>query len=188
MGDAPEPTPTFVLNRGVYSAPGERVEPRGLDERARRGTSSWPQNRLGSRVAVRSAPSADGARVRQSGLADALRARHRRDERGLRLARLDPDASRAARLARRRVRGVGLGRQGAASAHRDVRDVRAKLRSVTGAARARRAQRALRARPALAHDGRDGPRRRAAPRAACSSPTSAGRASSRISRPASGTR
>ena len=30
MGDAPEPTPTFVLNRGVYSDPGERVEPQGL--------------------------------------------------------------------------------------------------------------------------------------------------------------
>ena len=29
MGDAPEPTPTFVLNRGVYSDPGERVEPQG---------------------------------------------------------------------------------------------------------------------------------------------------------------
>ena len=46
MGDAPEPTPTFVLNRGVYSEPGERVEPRGL-----RGVlswdDSWPQNRLG---------------------------------------------------------------------------------------------------------------------------------------------
>ncbi len=25
MGDSPEPTPTFVLNRGVYSDPGERV-------------------------------------------------------------------------------------------------------------------------------------------------------------------
>ena len=31
MGDAPEPTPTFVLNRGVYSEPGERVYPHGLD-------------------------------------------------------------------------------------------------------------------------------------------------------------
>ena len=46
MGDAPEPTPTFVLNRGVYSDPGERVEPAGLasvlawDDR-------WPRNRLG---------------------------------------------------------------------------------------------------------------------------------------------
>ncbi len=46
MGDAPEPTPTFVLNRGVYSDPGERVEPAGLasvlawDDR-------WPHNRLG---------------------------------------------------------------------------------------------------------------------------------------------
>ena len=46
MGDAPEPTPTFVLNRGVYSDRGERVEPAGLasvlawDDR-------WPRNRLG---------------------------------------------------------------------------------------------------------------------------------------------
>ena len=47
MGDAPEPIPTFVLNRGVYSALGEQVTPRGLDECARRGTSRCRQNRLG---------------------------------------------------------------------------------------------------------------------------------------------
>ncbi len=46
MGDAPQPTPTFVLNRGVYSDLGERVEPKGLES-----VLAWdpalPPNRLG---------------------------------------------------------------------------------------------------------------------------------------------
>jgi len=46
MGDAPEPTPTFVLNRGVYSNPGDRVNPRGLDA-VLAWDPSWPHNRLG---------------------------------------------------------------------------------------------------------------------------------------------
>jgi hypothetical protein len=46
MGDAPEPTPTFVLNRGVYSDLGERVEPQGLAS-VLAWDESWPRNRLG---------------------------------------------------------------------------------------------------------------------------------------------
>jgi hypothetical protein len=46
MGDAPEPIPTFVLNRGVYSAPGERVTPHGLDA-VLPWDDSLPENRLG---------------------------------------------------------------------------------------------------------------------------------------------
>jgi uncharacterized protein DUF1553/uncharacterized protein DUF1549/concanavalin A-like lectin/glucanase superfamily protein len=46
MGDAPEPTPTFVLNRGVYSSPGERVFPKGL-EAVFPWDAALPQNRLG---------------------------------------------------------------------------------------------------------------------------------------------
>jgi hypothetical protein len=46
MGDAPEPTPTFVLKRGVYSDPGERVEPQGLGS-VLEWNESWPRNRLG---------------------------------------------------------------------------------------------------------------------------------------------
>jgi hypothetical protein len=46
MGDAPEPTPTFVLERGVYSAPGEPVLPKGL-ESVFPWDAALPQNRLG---------------------------------------------------------------------------------------------------------------------------------------------
>jgi hypothetical protein len=46
MGDAPEPTPTFVLRRGVYSDPGDRVEPQGLSS-VLAWDESWPRNRLG---------------------------------------------------------------------------------------------------------------------------------------------
>jgi hypothetical protein len=46
MRDAPEPVPTFVLNRGVYSSPGEPVAPHGLTS-----VFTWndalPPNRLG---------------------------------------------------------------------------------------------------------------------------------------------
>jgi hypothetical protein len=46
MGDAPEPIPTFVLERGVYSSPGEPVAPHGLTS-----VFAWneelPPNRLG---------------------------------------------------------------------------------------------------------------------------------------------
>jgi hypothetical protein len=46
MGDAPEPIPTFVLDRGVYSAPGEPVVPRGL-ETVLPWDESLPADRLG---------------------------------------------------------------------------------------------------------------------------------------------
>jgi uncharacterized protein DUF1553 len=46
MGDAPEPTPTFVLNRGVYSDLGDPVEPQGLPS-VLEWDASWPRNRLG---------------------------------------------------------------------------------------------------------------------------------------------
>jgi hypothetical protein len=46
MGDAPEPIPTFVLDRGVYSAPTEPVQPRGL-ESVFAWDDSLPRNRLG---------------------------------------------------------------------------------------------------------------------------------------------
>jgi hypothetical protein len=46
MGDAPEPIPTFVLDRGVYSSPTEPVTPRGLPA-VFPYDASLPQNRLG---------------------------------------------------------------------------------------------------------------------------------------------
>lgn len=46
MGDAPEPIPTHVLNRGVYSDPREVVEPRGL-ESVMAWDETLPKNRLG---------------------------------------------------------------------------------------------------------------------------------------------
>ena len=64
MGDLPTPRPTYVLNRGLYDAPGERVEPSTpkaiLDfpatlPRDRRGLASWlfdEDNPLTARVFV----------------------------------------------------------------------------------------------------------------------------------------
>lgn len=46
MGDAPEPIPTHVLYRGVYSEPRDEVEPRGL-EAVMDWDDSLPGNRLG---------------------------------------------------------------------------------------------------------------------------------------------
>ena len=64
MGEAPRPIPTHVLQRGVYSSPGEAVEPRGLTSvfpwddsypQDRRGLAAWlfhPDNPLTARVFV----------------------------------------------------------------------------------------------------------------------------------------
>jgi hypothetical protein len=46
MGEAPEPIPAHILNRGVYNAPGPEVSPRGLDVVAE-WDESLPKNRLG---------------------------------------------------------------------------------------------------------------------------------------------
>jgi Protein of unknown function (DUF1553)/Protein of unknown function (DUF1549)/Concanavalin A-like lectin/glucanases superfamily/Planctomycete cytochrome C len=46
MGEAPEPRTTHVLHRGLYSAPGEAVTPRGL-ESVFAWDDSLPANRLG---------------------------------------------------------------------------------------------------------------------------------------------
>lgn len=46
MRELPEPRPTYVLRRGAYDAPGERVE-RGTPERVFAFPPEWPRNRLG---------------------------------------------------------------------------------------------------------------------------------------------
>lgn len=46
MGDLPEPRPSYVLNRGVYSARGEQVEP-GTPESVMPFDIALPRNRLG---------------------------------------------------------------------------------------------------------------------------------------------
>ena len=75
---------------------------------------------------------------------------------------VDPDASGAARLAGGDVRRVGLGRQGAAQADRDVGDVPPDARSIDRrAAEEGPAQPAARALQPRADAGRDGARQRA---------------------------
>lgn len=46
MGDLPEPRPTYILERGVYSARGEEVEP-GVPEAVMPFDEKLPKNRLG---------------------------------------------------------------------------------------------------------------------------------------------
>ena len=120
MGDAPEPVPTFVLNRGVYSAPGERVSRAGSTS-VSRGTSRCRGTGLGlAQWLFDPKQSAHRPRVRQPHVADALRPRHRRDAEDFGSQGSIPTHPGAARLARRRVRRVRLGHQSAASADRDV--------------------------------------------------------------------
>ena len=46
MREMPQPRPTFLLKRGAYDAPGERVEP-GTPAALFAFDGSWPRNRLG---------------------------------------------------------------------------------------------------------------------------------------------
>jgi hypothetical protein len=46
MGDLPEPRPTYLLERGVYNAPGKQVKPGAL-ERVLPFSGKYPENRLG---------------------------------------------------------------------------------------------------------------------------------------------
>ncbi len=161
MGEAPEPIPTFVLNRGVYSAPGEQVTPRGL-ESVLPWDESLPQNRLGL-------------------------AKWLFDPRNPLTARVFVNRVWQMHFGRGIVETAeDFGSQGSIPTHPALLDwlavqfvesgwdVKALHRLIVtsatyrqsseisaGAARARRAQRALRARLALADAGRDGARQRA---------------------------
>ena len=46
MKEMPRPRPTFLLKRGAYDAPGERVEP-GTPASLPPFDAAWPRNRLG---------------------------------------------------------------------------------------------------------------------------------------------
>ncbi|EPR69856.1 DUF1553 domain-containing protein [Cyclobacterium qasimii] len=46
MGDLEKPRPTFILDRGMYNAPTEQVEP-GIPEPVLHYDEKWPKNRLG---------------------------------------------------------------------------------------------------------------------------------------------
>ena len=188
MGDAPEPTPTFVLNRGVYSDPGERVEPHGLDA-VLAWDESWPQNRLGL-------------------------ARWLFDRRQPLTARVFVNRIWQMHFGRGIVEtSEDFGSQGSIPTHPELLDwlavefmesgwdVKALHRLIVTSATYRQSsvatpelvardarERALRTRPALAHDGRDGPRRRARRERPARRRSRRAERRSRISRPASGTR
>ena len=120
MQENPQMRDTFVLVRGDFRSKGERVT-RGVPASLPPLPAGAPDNRLGlAHVAGRSRQSARGPRDRESLLAAVLRHGHRQDQRRLRLAGRMADASRIARLAGRRIRRLGLGRQGAAAADRHV--------------------------------------------------------------------
>ena len=177
MHDAPEPIPTFVLNRGVYSAHGEQVTPHGLDA-VLPWDESLPQNRLGLAKWLFDARNPLTARVFVN------RVWQMHFGRGIVETAEDfgsqgsiPDAPRVARLARRAIHRVRLGRQSAAQAHRDVGNLQTNVGAVaTSCSRATPATSSMRG-------GRGGecrPRWCATARlrrAACSSRRSAARAS-----------
>ena len=100
MGDLPKPRPTYVLVRGNYEDHGEQVPPRGLNQ-VMAWNPAWPENRIGLAQWLFDAEEpAHLARLRQSRVAVAFRPRPGGDVRGLRLAGIAPDQSRAARLPR----------------------------------------------------------------------------------------
>ena len=121
------------------------------------------------RVARRPRAPADRPGHGEPVLAVALRHRHRQDERELRPAGRVPQPPRAARLARHRVRRLGLGRQAPAADHRDQRRLPAGLDHRPRGLRGRPREPAARAGAAHAAAGavhpRPGPGRVRPPRA-----------------------
>ena len=182
------PRPTFVLARGAYDAPTERVEPGTPEAHPGLPEGRCPRNRLGlARWLLDADASAHGPRDRQPLLGPLLRPRPRRDARGLRQP--GPPAHRTPSCSTgwpRTFVDVGLGPEGAPAAHRRSPPPIASRRSPTpGAARGDPANEWLGRGPAhrlAAEQIRD----RRSPRAACSSARSAARASTPTSRPGSG--
>ena len=139
-GDAPYPRKNYVLDRGVYNAYMQEVQAQALprvfawDEklpRDRLGLAQWlfdPKHPLTSRVFVN--------RMWQSHFGTGIVA----DGRGLRHPGLQPDPPGTARLARHRVRPLGLGHEAHAQADGDVGDLSPGLHHHPGAAREGSAQ------------------------------------------------
>ena len=103
---------TFLLLRGAYDHPGEKVTPgvpAVLPPLAGRRAEQPARVR---RMAGGSPESSAGARDREPLLADVFRHRHREDGGGFRFAGRVAFASRVARLAGHRIRADRLGRQG----------------------------------------------------------------------------
>ena len=188
MRELPVPRPTFVLARGAYDAPTERVTP-GTP----RAIGDFPSNAAAEpawtcALAPEPAPSADVAGDRQSLLGHVLRPRARRHAGGFRQSRQTAVSPAAARLAGDHVRRFGMEPEGAAEAHRAVGHVPAGFaarREAAGAGSgervARRADRRIGWRPSRFATARSRP-------AGSWSAPSAGRASIRISRPDCGRR
>ena len=115
---------THVLLRGNPEPDGRRGRAgraRGARATARHDVREWTGQAAGAgRLADRPAESADGPRDGQPALAVSFRPGHRADAQRLRQAGRAADASRAARLAGRRVRGRRLADQADAPADRAV--------------------------------------------------------------------
>ena len=188
MEELPAPRPPHLLARGAYDAPKARVRTRHAARAAAVPGRCAAQSPRPRPLAHRSPASAHRPRRRQPDLADALRPRPGRDPGGLRQPGPAADASRAARLAGGRRSWSRVGRQGAASPDRDVSARSGSRRSADASSMARDPENALLARGPSA---RCSPSRSAtarSPRAACSTRRIGGRASSRTSRPACGSR
>ena len=114
MADSATPRDTFVLKRGAYDAPGEKVTAGRAGGARRRCAPEWPKNRLGlARWLVdRSNPLTARVTVNRFWQI-VLRHRPRQDGGRFRLAGRVAGASGTARLAGHRVRGERLGREGA---------------------------------------------------------------------------
>ena len=127
MAERPQRRDTFLLIRGAYDKPGDKVEP-GVPAVFRRCPQARRITGWGLRKwLIDPGKSAAGARDRESLLADVFRHGHREDGRRFRLAGRVAVASGTAGLAGDGVHPHRLGREGDAEADRHQRDLPAVL-------------------------------------------------------------
>ncbi len=137
MSEMAQPRDMFILLRGAYDKPGDKVTPATPSFLPPQSANALAESFGPRAMAGGSIESAHGTSSRQSLLADVFRNRSGKNRRQFRQPGRSSQSSGTPRLARYRIHAHWLGREGDAAADRDFRGLPAVLGSDARDARAR---------------------------------------------------